>query len=357
MAEAPRMPEETGVPSALPFMHPIMKENYGAWKFLDRPRPGVLHHVAKSGDEIWSVRCGTQRQMDLYTIRLLADIADEFSDGFIRFTVRNNAEFLCKDESRVAPLIDRLNEEGFPVGGTGPSITNISHTQGWMHCDIPGTDASGAVKSLMDELHEEFIREEMPNRVKITSSCCQINCGGQGDIAINIQHTKPPKINHDLVSGVCERPTVVARCPVAAIRPAVVNGKPSLEVDEKKCVCCGACFPPCPPMLINDPEHSKLAIWVGGKHSNARSKPMFHKLVAAGLPNNPPRWPEVGSVVKKILAVYKEDARDWERMGEWAERIGWPAFFEKTGLPFTKYHIDTWRGATARLNASTHIRF
>ncbi|MBT3348537.1 MAG: dissimilatory-type sulfite reductase subunit beta [Thiotrichales bacterium] len=357
MAQAPRMPEETGVPSATPFMHPIMQDNYGEWKFHDRPRPGVLHHVAKSGDEIWSVRCGTQRQMDLYLIRMLADIADEYSDGFLRFTTRNNVEFLCKDESRIAPLIERLTEEGLPVGGTGPSITSISHTQGWMHCDIPGTDASGAVKALMDELHEEFIREEMPNRVKITSSCCQINCGGQGDLAINIQHTKPPKINHDLVSGVCERPTVVARCPVAAIRPAMVNGKPSLEVDEKKCVCCGACFPPCPPMLINDPEHSKLAIWVGGKHSNARSKPMFHKLVAAGIPNNPPRWPEVGEVVKKILAVYKEDARDWERMGEWADRIGWPTFFEKTGLPFTKYHIDTWRGSTARLNASAHIHF
>lgn len=357
MADAPRMPEETGVPSATPFMHPIMQDNYGEWKFHDRPRPGVLHHVAKSGDEIWSVRCGTQRQMDLYLIRMLADIADEYSDGFLRFTTRNNVEFLCKDESRIAPLIERLTEEGLPVGGTGPSITSISHTQGWMHCDIPGTDASGAVKALMDELHEEFIREEMPNRVKITSSCCQINCGGQGDLAINIQHTKPPKINHDLVSGVCERPTVVARCPVAAIRPAMVNGKPSLEVDEKKCVCCGACFPPCPPMLINDPEHSKLAIWVGGKHSNARSKPMFHKLVAAGIPNNPPRWPEVGEVVKKILAVYKEDARDWERMGEWADRIGWPTFFEKTGLPFTKYHIDTWRGSTARLNASAHIHF
>jgi dissimilatory sulfite reductase (desulfoviridin) alpha/beta subunit len=30
-------------------------------------------------------------------------------------------------------------------------------------------------------------------------------------------------------------------------------------------------------------------------------------------------------VVKKILAVYKADARDWERVGEWVERIGWPA--------------------------------
>ena len=32
-------------------------------------------------------------------------------------------------------------------------------------------------------------------------------------------------------------------------------------------------------------------------------------------------------------------------------------FFEKTGLPFTKYHIDNWRGARNSLNASTHIRF
>ena len=144
---------------------------------------------------------------------------------------------------------------------------------------------------------------------------------GQADIAIIIQHTKPPKINHDLVANVCERPAVVARCPVAAIRPALVNGKPSLEVDEKKCICCGACYPPCPPMQINDPEHSKLAIWVGGKNSNARGKPTFMKMVASGLPNNPPRWPEVAAVVKKILYTYKKDARHWERVGDWVERI------------------------------------
>jgi len=233
----------------------------------------------------------------------------------------------------------------------------ISHTQGWLHCDIPGTDASGVVKSMMDELIDEFKQWNMPNRVHITTSCCQINCGGQGDIAINIQHTKPPRISHDLVANVCERPTVVARCPVAAIRPAVVNGKPSLEVDEKKCICCGACFPPCPPMQINDPEHSKLAIWVGGNHSNARSKPSFQKLVAAGIPNNPPRWPEATGIVKRILKEYKEGAKDWERINDWIDRIGWPRFFEVTGLPFTKYHIDNWRGARNSLNASTHIRF
>ena len=57
------------------------------------------------------------------------------------------------------------------------------------------------------------------------------------------------------------------------------------------------------------------------------------------------------------LALYDPDAKDWERINDWIERIGWPRFFEKTGLPFTKYHIDNWRGARNSLNASTHIRF
>jgi sulfite reductase beta subunit len=144
---------------------------------------------------------------------------------------------------------------------------------------------------------------------------------------------------------------------VAAIRPAMVNGKPSLEIDEAKCMCCGACYPPCPPMQINDPEHSKLAIWVGGKNSNARGKPTFMKMVASGYPNNAPRWPEVSEAVKNILHVYKADARPWERLADWIDRIGWPRFFEKTGLPFTKYLIDDWRGSRSNLNASTHIRF
>jgi len=353
----PRMPIESGVPDPFQYMHPLMAKNYGAWKYHERPRPGVLCHTAKSGEKIWTVRAGTPRQMDLYTIRNLCDIADKYAESHVRFTIRSNIEFMVSDEASVQPLIDKLTTEGFPVGGTGPSVTMIAHTQGWLHCDIPASDASGVVKALMDELHEEFTHENMPNRVHMSTSCCQINCGGQADIAINIQHTKPPKINHDLVANVCERPSVVARCPVAAIRPALVNGKPSLEVDEKKCICCGACYPPCPPMQINDPENSKLAIWVGGKNSNARGKPTFHKLVAAGLPNNPPRWPEVASILKNILNVYKGDAKDWERLSDWVERIGWPRFFELTELPFTKYHLDDWRGARDSLNASAHIRF
>jgi len=93
-----------------------------------------------------------------------------------------------------------------------------------MHCNLPGTDAAGAVKAMMDVLYEDFINERLPQRVKISTSCCQINCGGQADIAINLQHHHPPKINHDNMK-ICEHPKVVAICPVAAIRPAKRMGR------------------------------------------------------------------------------------------------------------------------------------
>ena len=289
------IPIESGVPDPFPYMHPVLRRNYGQWQWHDRPRPGVLHHVAASGEAVWTVKAGTQRQLDVFTVRRLCAIGDECADGFIRFTTRSNIEFMVTDEAKVTPLVSRLEAEGFPVGGTGNSVSMISHTQGWLHCDIPGTDASGVVKALMDAMIHEFRHEEMPNKVKITTSCCQINCGGQGDIAVNVQHTKPPVINHDLVALMCERPAVVARCPVAAIRPAMVNGKPSLEVDEKKCVCCGACYPPCPPMQINDPgtasSRSGLAASIprrgASPRSTSSSPPASRTTLRAG--RKPPR--------------------------------------------------------------------
>ena len=46
-------------------MHPTMRKNFGQWKYHEHPRPGVLVHVAHSGEEIWTVRAGTQRILDV----------------------------------------------------------------------------------------------------------------------------------------------------------------------------------------------------------------------------------------------------------------------------------------------------
>ncbi|MDH5751865.1 MAG: dissimilatory-type sulfite reductase subunit beta [Deltaproteobacteria bacterium] len=338
-------------------LHPVVLKNYGKWKHHDNPRPGVLVSVAESGDVLYTVRAGTARQITVDNVRTLCDLADKHSEGYMRFTVRNNVELMTTDESRIDALIADLEQAGFPVGGTSNTVTNIHHTQGWLHCDIPATDASGVVKSMMDELMHEFRHAEMPAKVRLSTGCCAINCSGQADIAVIVKHTRPPRINHETLAKTCELPKVVARCPVAAIRPTRVDGRLSLEVVEEKCMYCGACFGACPSMEINHPEHSKIAIWVGGKNSNARTKPAIMKMVAHGLPNNPPRWPEVNKVVKDILMAYKKGGRPYERLGEWIERIGWKRFFEETGLSFDVDMIDSYRMARTTFNKSAHIRF
>jgi len=61
--------------------------------------------------------------------------------------------------------------------------------------------------------------------------------------------------------------------------------------------------------------------------------------------------------VVNIVNVYTQNARKFERMGEWIERIGWPRFFELTGIPFTRYHIDDFKNAGLTFARSTHLRF
>ncbi|MGA7951435.1 MAG: dissimilatory-type sulfite reductase subunit beta, partial [Thiobacillaceae bacterium] len=120
MAEL-RTPIESGAPDPMPLMHPVMKKNYGKWVFHDHPKPGVLRHRAESGEEIWTVKAGTQRQMDVYTIRQLCDIADNYADGHVRFTSRSNIEYMVADPGKVEPLIKALTDAGYPVGGTANS--------------------------------------------------------------------------------------------------------------------------------------------------------------------------------------------------------------------------------------------
>ena len=74
-----RRPIESGCPDGMQYMHPVMIRNFGQWKYHEHPRPGVLLHTgAHSGDAIWTVRAGTQRILDVYTLRKLCDIGDEF---------------------------------------------------------------------------------------------------------------------------------------------------------------------------------------------------------------------------------------------------------------------------------------
>ncbi len=350
---------DIGPPNYEKFLHPVIKRNYGKWQYHENMAPGVLCHVGESGERIYTVRAGSPRLLSIQTLRKFADLADRYCEGFLRFTSRHNVEFLLAKQEDIEPLKAELHTLGFPVGGTNNSISNIMHTQGWVHCHSAATDASGVVKAVMDALYDRFTHEDLPGKVRVALACCLNMCGAVhcSDIAILGVHRTPPKIQHDTLRNVCEIPTLISSCPTGAIRAATVDGKASVEVVEDQCMFCGNCYTVCPAMPLNDPTHDGLSIWVGGKVSNARSEPMFTKLAVPFIPNNPPHWPEVVEAVLKIVDVYAKGARKYERIGEWIERIGWPRFFELTGFEFTRYHIDDFKHAGLSFARSAHIRY
>ena len=356
---APKRKTDIGPPHYEQMLHPVVKANYGKWKYHEKVKPGVLMHVSETGDKLYTVRAASSRLISIETIRDYCNLADKYCAGFLRFTSRNNVEFMTEKEANVEPLINDLKAMGIPVGGTGASISNIVHTQGWVHCHSSATDASGVVKVVMDELIDYFTSMSLPAHLRVAVACCLNMCGAVhcSDIAILGIHRTPPTINHDTLPNMCEIPSTVASCPKAAIRPKMVEGRQSVEVIEDLCMYCGNCYTVCPAMPIANPLNDGISIWVGGKVSNSRTAPMFSKLAIPYLPNNPPRWPEVTDAVKNIVETYAKDDQKYERVGEWINRIGWQKFFEKTGLEFTKYHIDDYTLASSTYNSSTHIKF
>ena len=115
-----------------------------------------MKHVAETGDELYTVRVGSPRLVSIDFIRDICDIADRYCDGYLRFTSRYNVEFMTPEKKNVEPLIADVKKLGLPVGGIGDCISNVVHTQGWIHCHSAATDASGLVKAIMDELYDYF---------------------------------------------------------------------------------------------------------------------------------------------------------------------------------------------------------
>jgi sulfite reductase beta subunit len=355
---------DLGPPYYENFFPPVIKANKGKWLWHEILQPGVLMHKSETGDEVYTVRVGSARLVTVNYIREVCDIADKHCGGFLRFTTRNNVEFMVDKKEKVQPLLDDLKARGrFPVGGTGAGVTNIVHTQGWVHCHTPATDASGVVKAVMDDLFDYFISMKLPAQVRIALACCLNMCGAvhASDIAILGIHRKPPMIDHTRITGVCELPLAIASCPLGAVKPdkVTVDGKEvkTVKVTVERCMFCGNCYTMCPAMPLADPEGDGIAILVGGKVSNAKSAPKFSKLVIPFLPNTTPRWPETVAAVRKILEAYAKDAKKYERLGEWAERIGWEKFFEKCDIPFTDKSIDDYRLAYTTWRTTTLFKY
>ncbi len=138
-----------GPPFYKDLLPPVILKNYGQWKYHERVKPGLLKHVAESGDELYTIRVGSGRLVSTDWIRDVCGIADKFCGGHVRFTSRHNLEFLVSDKNQVEPLIALLKRAGLcrrwdrachQQPGSYPGLDPLPHARDRCVRDRQGSD-------------------------------------------------------------------------------------------------------------------------------------------------------------------------------------------------------------------------
>ena len=88
------MPTDIGPPDYKTMLPPVIQRNYGKWRYHDILQPGVMMHVAESGEALYTVRAGSPRLLSTDHIREICDIAEKYCEGYLRFSVANSLENL-----------------------------------------------------------------------------------------------------------------------------------------------------------------------------------------------------------------------------------------------------------------------
>ena len=187
---------------------------------------------------------------------------------------------------------------------------------------------------------------DLPAKLRIAFACCLNMCGAVhcSDIAILGVHRRAPKIDHDNLPKMCEIPSVVASCPTGAIRPATVDGV-AVRRDHRGAVHVLRQLLHRLPRAEDQQREDRRYLDLGRRQGlqrphRSRSSPSSR---SRSCPTTRRAGPRSWTWVKKLVELYAGNARKYERMGEWIERIGWPKFFQLSEIPFTKYHIDDFK--------------
>ncbi len=351
MIEGPPRPYADYLPQAI-------KGSVGKWVGHDIVEPGIIEHRDSEGRKVYTVKAAStpNARYSTETMRKISSIARKYAGGSMRFTQALNMEFITDSAENARALRKELNELGFPVGGWGKHLWNMTSCAGFFHCALAATDSPSVLQSIANDISGYFNREELPAKLAISVSGCPSACGGSflPDISVCGLHTEIPAVTEDVKK--CDMQGTAYTCPVGAIQlKQLAGGERTIEIREKLCIGCGLCVGACSGIIFRTPEETDgHAIIIGGKASASPYGTTLGRVVVPFMPNEPPNYPKTVRVIRRIIETWNDDAADGERIADWVERIGWEKFFEKTGLPFFEQSMEYLdiRGITTLRNGS-----
>jgi len=268
-------------------------------------------------------------------MRRLADLAEEFGDGHLRWTTAGSIEFGV-ERDRLLEAAAAANEAGLDVGSTGDDIRNLSACPGSYRCDLALVNAPDIAFALGRATIDDQQYPGFPNKLKTGVSGCPNDCVRaqmQKDHAFVGVFRGVPAVDHEMMawwlgegakaaastgsSPPAGMDYLISNCPGAAIE----RSGDSIVIDGSACRHCMLCINKCPAIRPGG-EHG--VAWVaGGKYGHRGANgPMTGFVLASFIPAIPPDYTEILEIYKRFLDFYADHGRRKERVGDMLVRMG-----------------------------------
>lgn len=232
----------------------------------------------------------------------LLDIARHYGRGYYGMTTRMSVEIPWISERDVEAVKAALRQAGLASGGTGKRVRPLVACKGSV-CTHGLYDTQGAARALT--LH--WLGQPTPGKFKLNLSGCPNNCAKVQLNDLGVLGRQYPCLDATACVG-------CGRC-LEACKPGALSLKNQRIALEETCVGCGDCARICPAGALR-PGETQVELFAGGT---------FGRTLRIGRSLGTFALAELEGKVEKILAWYRANGQDGERLFKTLERVGWEA--------------------------------
>lgn len=271
-------------------------------------------------------------------LRGLCDAWEEHGSGIMTMHGQTgNLQFVGIQEKDVQRFFDKINEQGWDLGGAGAAARTGSSCVGPARCEMACYDTLETMYQVMQHYTDQIHRPEYPYKMKFKFSGCPNDCNNsiqRSDIAtIGIWRDKI-SIDQKEVKNYIEKQGkdylvnhVAMRCPTTSIE---FEGD-TMKIDNDNCVRCMHCLNVMTKALSVGKERG-VCLLIGGKGHLKVGNMLGSMVVPFFKMETAEDIQKYIELLDRIVNWWADAALDHERIGETMERIGIQEFLIAAGL-------------------------
>ena len=269
-------------------------------------------------------------------LRGLCDIWEEHGSGLTNMHgSTGDIIFLGTTTDQLEPIFEKLTDQGFDLGGSGSDVRTPSCCCGKSRCEWACYDTMKLCYDLTQKYQDELHRPAFPYKFKFKLAGCPNDCVAsiaRADMSIigtwkGAIQQDDAEVKKYVDGGLDMERDVCRRCPTQCME---WDGE-KLEIDNANCVRCMHCINTMPKGLAPGKKRGAM-ILLGAKAPIVQGAQLSSILIPFIDPADEEQMEELDTLLENIWEVWCEEGKNRERIGEFAQRVGFGNFLEAIGL-------------------------